>query len=141
MGNENVEWPPPELLELLSDPATGDYEERQRLTDRLVDYGGDTALASFLVALQHPDHRVRWHGVRGLGRLRDPRSLGPLVRALKDDRWEVRERAALALGQLGDLQAVPALAAAWEDKAEDSDVREAAGKALLDIKEALDAEG
>jgi len=139
VADEDVEWPPPELLALLNVSTRDDFEEQQRLANCLVDRGGDIALASFLIALKHSDHRVRWEGARGLGLLRDPRALGPLLQALKDERWEVREQAALALGKLGDLRAVPALAAAWEDNAEDSDVREAAGKALLDIKEALDA--
>lgn len=52
-----------------------------------------------------------------LGRLRDPRSLRPLVHALiKDDNRIVRAIAAQALGYLGNKDALPALRRATRDK-------------------------
>ena len=56
----------------------------------------------------------------------------PLIQALKDEEYTVRENAAGALGEFGDARAVESLSKAAEDK--DKDVRKAAKEALEKIK-------
>jgi HEAT repeats len=51
-----------------------------------------------------------------LGRLRDPRAVGSLVRALRDRSSKVRAHAAAALGELGRADALPALRRARRDR-------------------------
>jgi HEAT repeat protein len=57
----------------------------------------------------------------------------PLMRALTDDHWNVRRKAAWALGNIKDLRAIDPLIHALQD--EHSDVREQAAWALGNIKD------
>jgi HEAT repeats len=59
--------------------------------------------------------KTRTAAAVSLGRLRDPRSLKPLIRALRDPSRRVRAQAATALGRLGDPAALPALRRAVRD--------------------------
>jgi hypothetical protein len=68
-----------------------------------------------------------------LGRLRDARSVKPLIQALGDSNNAVRAVAAIALGVLGDAQALPALRKASEDP--DKTVRRRATEAMALIKQ------
>ena len=97
------------------------------------------------------DEGVRTEAAQGLGEIRDPLAVGPLIEALEDrdieipeDRQEhrslqrktrrrpcFRERVVWALGQIGDPQAVEALATALER--DNDSVREAAVRALGSI--------
>jgi HEAT repeat protein len=52
-----------------------------------------------------------------LGSLKNPRAVGPLVTALRDRDESVAEAAAVALGQIGDSRAIPALAGALDQPA------------------------
>lgn len=52
----------------------------------------------------------------------------PLIQALKDERWDVRRKAAWALGNIGDFRAIEPLIQALRD--EYSDVRRHAGRSL-----------
>lgn len=67
-----------------------------------------------------------------LGRMRDPRALRPLVKALRDDSSVVRAVAASALGHLGDARALPALRRATSDA--DRTVRKRANASLARIQ-------
>jgi hypothetical protein len=67
-------------------------------------------------------------GGGGAGADRRPPATPALIQALRDEKWEVRQAAAEALGQIGDPQATPALIQALRD--EKWLVREAAAKAL-----------
>jgi HEAT repeat protein len=58
--------------------------------------------------------RKQYHGIRkwaaiALGEARDPKAVEPLITALSDPVPDVRAAAATALGQIGDLTALPAL--------------------------------
>jgi HEAT repeat protein len=61
----------------------------------------------------------------------DVRDVELLIQALKDDRWDVRRKAAWALGNIGDARGVEALIQALRD--EYPDVREEAAWALGSI--------
>ena len=61
------------------------------------------------------DPSIRCHAVLALGRLGDLRAVEPLIGALRDDEWEVRDAAVEALGRLGDLRVVEALIEALHD--------------------------
>jgi HEAT repeat protein len=58
-----------------------------------------------------------------------------LIKALEDRNEGVRERAAVALGEIGDKGAVPELIERFKDENEDMDVRVSAAKALGKIKD------
>jgi HEAT repeat protein len=66
-----------------------------------------------------------------LGPLGDPRAVEPLVKALGDRNWEVREAAVLALGHYRDARAVDPIVALLSDP--DREVREAAARVLEQI--------
>jgi HEAT repeat protein len=72
--------------------------------------------------------------IEALGKLRDPRAVGPLVQILNETKWNWSRRraAAEALGEIGDTSAVPALEAACGDT--ENMVRGAASRALEMIR-------
>ncbi len=84
-------------------------------------------------------HKARVAAVASLGRLRDQRTLAPLVKALRDKNNTVRSVAASALGRLGDTRALPPLRRAALDK--DSSVRKRATKAIALIRKKTGAAG
>jgi HEAT repeat protein len=89
---------------------------------------GEPALEPLMLALHHPEKQVRKATVRTLikiGRI----SVVPLIAALKDDIAEVRESAAIALGQLRDRRAVAPLSTLLHDH--HASVRKAAIVALV----------
>lgn len=56
-----------------------------------------------------PSYKVRVQVALALGKLKDPKAVQPLIRALKDPHHSVRAIAAASLGQLNDRKAVPEL--------------------------------
>jgi len=90
---------------------------------------GEPACDPLISIIDFPKVHVRIGAIEALGDLRNPRSVNHLVRKLKTDPDnEVRWVAALALGQIGDPGAVPALQLALKDN--DRYVRYGAVKAL-----------
>jgi HEAT repeat protein len=83
---------------------------------------------SLLEDLASPNYRVRWKAVQGLGETRDPRSLDPLLGALKDRLPTIRIAALSALGRLRDRRAIEPVIGMLEDS--DSKVRTSAAAAL-----------
>ena len=73
------------------------------------------------------DEYVRNAAARALGEIKDPRAVEPLIAALKGE-YRGACKAAYALGEIKDPRAVEPLIAALKDQ--NSDVREAAAKAL-----------
>jgi len=71
----------------------------------------------------------RASAVEALGRIGDPRAVGPLIVALKDEDESVRKAAAEALGHIRDSRAIEPLIAALKD----SNMRKAAVEALVNI--------
>lgn len=81
--------------------------------------------------------KARISAAVSLGRLKDPRALKPLVRALTDESNVVRALAATALGHLGDPAALPALQRAGRDG--DMTVRRRALDAIAQIRQGASA--
>jgi hypothetical protein len=80
---------------------------------------------------KNPDFRRQ--AVEELGKIRDPRSVAPLIHILVHDEVSVRWEAAEALGKIGDLQAVEPLIHALQDP--DWTVRKNAAWALGNIRD------
>lgn len=97
----------PMLLNLLKDE---DWWVRERVMDALVELSGPALTQHLVGFLKEPSDVVRRFAVGGLARVKDPRSLGALVRAAMDDAdWWVREQAIEVIGQLGEAKAIPYL--------------------------------
>jgi hypothetical protein len=73
---------------------------------------GDTRAVEPLIqrmTYREDDYQVKMVAIIGLGDLRDPRALGPLIRVLEVGDGQARSAAAEALGKIGDPGAVDAL--------------------------------
>ncbi|MCQ8893585.1 MAG: HEAT repeat domain-containing protein [Methanolinea sp.] len=81
----------------------------------------------------------RWKAVEGLARMDSPAAFPLLVQALSDEDWRVRQKAAWALGVVGDARAIPILQRALQGEKED--VREMIMEALSSIRRRPPAEG
>ena len=86
------------------------------------------------------DMYTRQEVAQSLGKIGDDRALQPLVRALNDKDKHVRRAAAAALGDLGNVQALPALIATERqdhvttNQANRQGIREAAATAIARIE-------
>jgi len=97
----------PQLLRYLRDE---DWWVRERITDALVEMAGTNLTRHAAAYLTEDSDVVRRFGVEMMMRIRDPQSLGALVRAAGEDPdWWVQERAIEAIGELADTRAVPYL--------------------------------
>lgn len=95
----------PQLFRFLRDE---DWWVRERITDALVELAGLELTRHVVGLMQDESPVVRRYSVDMLMKLKDPNSLGALVRVVQaDDDWWVRERAVEAIGALGDNRAVP----------------------------------
>ena len=93
---------------------------------------GETACDPLLKLLVFPRENVRIGVIEALGGIKSPRSVEPLLQTLeKDTSNEVRWVAALALGEIGDSRAIPALVHTLSDAARY--VRYGSAKALEQI--------
>src|SRR5512135_3200201 len=78
---------------------------------------GEVACDPLIRVLGFPRVHVRIGVIEALGEIKSPRSVEPLVHTLLTDQVsEVRWVAALALGEIGDIRAIPALQASLRDK-------------------------
>ncbi len=126
------------ILVKLEDPfkALDDKDEHVRelavkIIVRMKDLGIADPLTSILKDYEYPLGQIKAEDI--LKRIRDPRSVEPLIAALKDKDEYVRAKAAKILGEIQNPRAVEPLTAALRDEAED--VRFEAGEALDKIKE------
>jgi HEAT repeat protein len=78
--------------------------------------------------------QVRIRAARSLGRLKAVSAMDVLFVALTHEISNLRKEAAIALGEIGDLRAIPALEAALKDP--DPDVRKLTQLALKNIQSA-----
>jgi hypothetical protein len=85
----------------------------------------------YIAMLEHENPGRRWKAAESLARLDDPRAVGPLIKALSDEDWRVRQKTAWALGYLGDPVAIPALRRTYRDDLEG--VREMITEAITTI--------
>jgi HEAT repeat protein len=98
----------PSLIRMLS---AGRVESRRSAARALGELGSPVEARAALedVATNDPDSGARSWAYAALGKYRDPNLLPLLVAALNDDRWEVRNGAAVGLGELGDERAIEPL--------------------------------
>ena len=75
--------------------------------------------------------QIRWDAAWSLGETGSAKAIAPLIEALKDDDWIVRQRSAYALGKIGEKTVIEPLIAALKDKK--LYVRRAAEKSLKKI--------
>jgi len=95
----------PRMLRLLRDE---DWWVRERVMDALVAMAGKQLTRHLVAYLQDPSDIVRRYAADALLRLKDPSSLGALVRAAQGDTdWWVRERAIEAVGAIGMRETIP----------------------------------
>jgi HEAT repeat protein len=93
----------------------GDPDLQWRAADTLGTLG-EPACDPLIAILDFPKMHVRLGAIEALGDIKCPRSVGPVIARLEGDRDnEVRFVAALALGQIGDHRAEPALKKALQD--------------------------
>jgi twitching motility protein PilT len=119
----------PKLLRFLRDE---DWWVRERVADALVEMAGQNLTRHVVDYLSDESDVVRRYAVGFLKRLKDPRSLGALVRtAQKDSDWWVREWAVEAMGELNDPRAVPYIVDVMQ---RDAEVRLACLMALAKLK-------
>ena len=87
-----------------------------RAADALGSLGAEAVIPLILV-LDSRHKAVRIGAIEALGKIRDPRSVRPLVHLLKHDTAvEVRWITALALGEIGDINAIPSLVESLREK-------------------------
>ena len=111
---------------LLADP---DPVPRQRAAEAMSALGGVEARPALEQGLDDPMDPVRLACVDGLRKLGAGEAIQPLARLLREDAvWEIRARAARALGGSDAPEAISALEAALDDPNEF--VRSAAAHAL-----------
>ena len=90
---------------------------------------GEIALEPLLNVLSYHKMHVRIGAIEALSEIKSPRSVDPLIHTLTtDEDHEVRWVAALALGEIGDKNAIPSLLTSLQDK--DRYVRYGSAKAL-----------
>jgi twitching motility protein PilT len=95
----------PKLVRFLRDE---DWWVRERIVDALIEMAGRQLSPLLAEYLSNPSDVVRRFAVETFYRLKDPETLGLLVRtAAEDADWWVRERAIEAIAALGDQRAVP----------------------------------
>jgi HEAT repeat protein len=96
-----------DLLARLLHIAQG--EVRCAIIDALT-YDPERAFPILVTELRHPDPVVRWVASGLLSNLHDPRTVSALLDCLTSDPdSDVRINAALALGHIGDVRAIPTL--------------------------------
>ncbi len=111
---------------LRSDP---DALVRKRACQALARIAGDEAGPALVAAFRDPDSDVRLEAIKGAQELAPGQGCDRLVELLENDpMWELRVRAASALGRCGDAAAGEALQRALDDPVEF--VRAAVSKAL-----------
>jgi HEAT repeat protein len=89
---------------------------------------GNKGTPAILRALKSPNHDVRYFACMALGDIREPLAITPLVKALGDERWNVRRAASDALVKFGD-DVIPVIDQVM-NKSGDEDVRFWAIKSL-----------
>jgi twitching motility protein PilT len=102
----NTLWP--KLLGMLRDE---DWWVRERVMDALVEMAGEQLTRYLVGMLDDASDVIRRFAIGALARVKDPKSLGALVRCAQSEAdWWVREQAIQTIAALGDVRAVPYLA-------------------------------
>jgi len=125
---------PRNLDELRAKLADENPAVRRRILATLAGLGTAEATDCVADALRSDkDAEVRRHAAMLFGRIKAPRFAEALVAALKDEAWQVREAAILALECLKDQRAIEPLKTIADDKAEKPWVRARAVSALAKL--------
>lgn len=104
--------PDPNVVrQLLMELRDTNKDKRRTAVMKLGLMGGDQAVRALINAVQndHEDLIVRGRAALMLGKLRDPRAVEPLIRALDAPGFQTPIFAAEALGKLGDPRAIEPL--------------------------------
>ena len=113
-----------------------DRGKRELVLENIVEHYPEAG-PSFLTIAQSADDPkdpdLKWMAIRGLGRLKYKQAVPFLEACLQSDAPYVRANGAMALGQIGDTSATPALVRMLR-KEEDSGVIEQTSLALLELK-------
>ncbi len=97
----------PRLMRFLRDE---DWWVRERVMDALVEMQGQGLTRHIVSYLEDPSDVTRRFAIGALARLKDPKSLGALVRTAQNDTdWWAREQAVETLAAIGDPRASPYL--------------------------------
>lgn len=105
-----------------------DWWIRERVLDAIVELGLPDLANGLAHYLGDESPIIRRYALYGLLRLRDPATLGAILRAaVTDPDWWAREQAVQAAGELGDRRAIPYLKALVDER---PDLRVAALEAL-----------
>lgn len=117
---------------------TADRFKRRNVVQALGELGGDESVDRLIRMLMfdESDQMVLVEVIRALDRIRDSRSLDPLITVLKMDNWEMRWRAIHALEHLGNPAAIEPLLEVMNEG--DKDIQWAAYMAIEAIKTAQD---
>ena len=94
---------------MLNAIGDNDWWVRSRACDALASIGGPKVTNAALHLIRDEDENVRRSAIEILNQTRDERAVAHLIAATKDKDWWVRERAADALGDIGNSEAMPAL--------------------------------
>jgi HEAT repeat protein len=109
-----------------------DYRVRGKAAEVLGEMVDASLIKSFIQALKDKEGSTSRFAKKALVKIGKP-AVEPLIKALKDKYWAVREKAAWALGEIKGASAVGPLI--WSLKDENLNVREAAAWALGEIRD------
>ncbi len=133
MENKNKKSKESELHELIIKLGGKNGMERQKAREALVLKGKDS-IDFLMELLAHPKHIYRWEAVKTLEEIGDPISIPLFIRALEDDKSDVRWLAAKGLIKLGKHSIKPLLKI-LEQKSDSVFVLEGAHHVFYDLKE------
>jgi len=94
---------------LLNAIGDKDWWVRSRACDALASIGGPKVTNAALHLIRDDDENIRRSAIEILNQTRDERAVKHLIAATADKDWWVRERAADALADIGNSDALPAL--------------------------------
>jgi HEAT repeat protein len=119
-----------DIQSLISELTSGDDARAEAAVDEIT-FMGSEILPALLEVLDSSNPNNRWWALRALAVIRDPQVPLQLREALRDPDYTIRQCAALGLSHQSDLDAIPDLIQALDDK--DSLVVRLAGDALTAV--------
>lgn len=123
------------LIAMLSDPADNVRMDVIRSLGRIGDVNGLAALRAHANNKDRPmDERLE--ALNSIGALRGPEKVNVLVRFLPDPESQIRRRAAVVLGQVGDALVIPQIRRRLPQE-KDAEVEAALKEALTAIEERM----
>lgn len=133
MDNKSKKSKDSEMRELIISLGSDNGLEREKARKSMVKLGRDS-IDYLMELLSHPKHIYRWEAVKTLEEIGDPVSIPLFLRALEDDKSDVRWIAAKGLIKLGKLSIKPLLKI-LEQKSDSVFVLEGAHHVFFDLRE------